>query len=68
MYAIRSYSAVCHARHDRAFVAACDMPFLNPEVVRDLCARAGSADVVIPVHAEGAEPLHALYSKDCIVV
>jgi len=60
------HSAVCHARNDKVFVAACDMPFLNPEVVRDLCLRAASADVVIPVHAEGAEPLHALYSKRCI--
>jgi len=60
------HSAVCHARHDKVFVAACDMPFLNPAVVRDLCTRAASADVVIPVHNEGAEPLHALYSKSCI--
>jgi len=60
------HSAVCHAHHDKVFVAACDMPFLNPEVVRDLCSRSGAADVVIPVHAEGVEPLHALYSKRCI--
>lgn len=60
------HSAVCHASNDKVFVAACDMPFLNPEVVRSLCEQAGQADVVIPVHGGGAEPLHALYSKRCI--
>ncbi|WP_298038471.1 formate dehydrogenase accessory sulfurtransferase FdhD [uncultured Desulfuromonas sp.] len=60
------HSGLCHARSDKVFVAACDMPFLNPEVVRSLCERAGHDDVVIPVHGEGAEPLHALYSKACI--
>lgn len=60
------HSAVCHASNDRVFVAACDMPFLSPAVVRSLCERAGQADVIIPVHEGGAEPLHALYSKRCI--
>ncbi|NIQ97894.1 MAG: molybdenum cofactor guanylyltransferase, partial [Desulfuromonadales bacterium] len=57
---------VCHARADKVFVAACDMPFLNAEVVRGLCARAGEGDVIIPAHENGLEPLHALYSKSCI--
>nr|NIS39755.1 formate dehydrogenase accessory sulfurtransferase FdhD [Desulfuromonadales bacterium] len=60
------HSGLCHARTERAFVVACDMPFINARVVRDLCARAEQGDVVIPVHGDGPEPLHALYGKSCI--
>ena len=60
------HSAVCHARTDKVFVAACDMPLLNPDVIRAQCERAGEADVIIPTHAGGSEPMHAIYSKGCI--
>lgn len=60
------HSGLCHSRHARAFVVACDMPFINPKVVRAVCAGTVAADVVIPVQAVGMEPLHALYAKNCI--
>ena len=60
------HSGLWHASHDKAFVVACDMPFINPQVVRTICTEADSADVVLPVHAGGFEPLHALYRKSCI--
>jgi FdhD protein len=60
------HSGICHAKHERAFVVACDMPFINPTVVRDICANAEQGEVVIPVHQEGFEPLHALYGKSCL--
>ncbi len=60
------HSGICHAKHERAFVVACDMPFINPTVVRDICACADQGEVVIPVHDEGVEPLHALYGKSCL--
>ncbi len=59
------HSGLCHSRHARVFVVACDMPFINPKVVRAVCAGTVAADVVIPVQA-GMEPLHALYAKNCI--
>ena len=43
------------------------MPFINPAVVRDICANAEQDEVVIPVHSGGAEPLHALYRKNCLL-
>jgi FdhD protein len=60
------HSGICHARHERVFVVACDMPFVDPDVVRHICARADGADVVIPVGEQGCEPLHALYGKSCL--
>ena len=60
------HSGLWHASHDKAFVVGCDMPFINPQVVRSICTEADSADVVLPVHAGGFEPLHALYRKSCI--
>ncbi len=60
------HSGLCHARTEKAFVVACDMPFVNPGVVRHLCGRAAGADVIIPVGERGPEPLHALYDKRCL--
>ncbi len=60
------HAGLCHARHDKVFVVACDMPFINPQVVRAVCGGTEQADVVIPAHAKGLEPLHALYGKHCI--
>lgn len=60
------HSGLCHARHERVFVVACDMPFVDSAVVRHICSRANEGDVVIPVGERGSEPLHALYSKGCL--
>lgn len=60
------HSGLCHARSEQAFVVACDMPFINPAVIRDICTGPNEVGVVIPVHRGGAEPLHALYAKSCL--
>jgi molybdenum cofactor guanylyltransferase len=49
-----------------AFTVACDMPFLHPEIIRLVVARAGEGDVVIPRVGEQLETLHAAYSKACL--
>jgi molybdopterin-guanine dinucleotide biosynthesis protein A len=51
---------------DAAFTVACDMPFLHPDVVRLVLARAGEADVVIPRVDGQYETMHALYAKACL--
>ncbi|MBE0501269.1 MAG: formate dehydrogenase accessory sulfurtransferase FdhD [Desulfuromonadales bacterium] len=60
------HSGLCHAGNDTAFIVACDMPFINPEAITQLCNRATEGDVVIPIGTHGPEPLHALYNKRCI--
>lgn len=60
------HSGLCHARSERIFVVACDMPFLSEEVIRSLCACDTRAEVVIPRSEWGLEPLHACYAKSCL--
>ena len=48
------------------FAVACDMPYLNGDLIRRLFAQGEGADVVIPESGWGAEPLHAFYGKGCL--
>ena len=59
-------TGLSHASHQRVFVAACDMPLLNPDVIRWLCQVDPEADVVIANPAQGIQPMHAVYSKQCL--
>ncbi len=47
-------------------VVACDMPFLNINLLRYLLDSAPGFDAVIPRIGDKIEPLHAVYSKNCI--
>lgn len=54
------------ACHDWSLVVACDMPFLNTDLVRYMIAQTPGHDVVVPRLEVGLEPLHALYHKRCL--
>jgi len=60
--------ALKNAREKALFVFACDMPNLNPQVIqRQVAAFANSNyEAIIPRHAQGIEPLHAIYAKSCL--
>jgi molybdenum cofactor guanylyltransferase len=58
------YTAILHSPSNRTLVVACDMPFVSASLLRRLAA-VGDADVVIPRHARGYEPLCAIYSRAC---
>jgi len=60
------YSGLFHASHSHAFVAACDMPFLNKDLIRHLIDLAPGYDIVIPKTQDGLQPLHAIYSQKCL--
>jgi molybdopterin-guanine dinucleotide biosynthesis protein A len=49
-----------------AFTVACDMPFLHPEIVRLVVARADQGDVVIPRVGRQLETMHAAYGQACL--
>ena len=50
------------------FVAACDMPCINPGVVRLLFDAAAGYDAAIPSwNADMLEPLHAVYRKSALL-
>lgn len=54
------------ARHELALVVACDMPFLNPDLLAWFVDAAGGWDLVVLKHEQGVEPLHAVYRKTCL--
>jgi molybdopterin-guanine dinucleotide biosynthesis protein A len=60
------YSGLKAASGDAAFTVACDMPFLQSEVVRLVVERAPLADVVVPRVGGQLETLHAAYRKTCL--
>ncbi len=61
------HAGLFNSATERIFVVACDMPSLNTELIRRLCAEAGDWDAVVPANSKGyLEPLHALYSRSCI--
>lgn len=47
-------------------VVACDMPFLNQALLRYMLELSAGFDLVVPRVAGLVEPLHAVYSKDCL--
>jgi molybdenum cofactor guanylyltransferase len=65
------YTALNRLRHERVLVVACDMPLLNPALLRYLAALPGDPDVIVPrwhdrEGREQVEPLHAIYSRRCL--
>jgi len=57
------YSGLLKSTDEYNFVAACDMPFLNPDLIAYMAGLADGHDIVVPTIAGRVEPLHAIYSK-----
>ncbi len=47
-------------------IVACDLPFLNQALLSYMIQLAAGFDLVIPRLGDMVEPLHAVYSKDCL--
>ena len=60
------FSGLAAAGNEWAIVAACDMPFLNADLLGYLLSLREGVDVVAPVVAGRPEPTHALYSRECL--
>jgi molybdopterin-guanine dinucleotide biosynthesis protein A len=60
------YTGLTHSTNSLNLVVACDMPFLNLDLLRYMVNIAPGFDVVIPRIGDQMEPLHAVYSKNCI--
>jgi molybdopterin-guanine dinucleotide biosynthesis protein A len=61
------YSGMAVSKSFYNFVVGCDMPFLNLELLRYMMDVASGYDLVLPRMGEIVEPLHAIYTKDCLV-
>ena len=62
------HTGLVHAETPYIFVAACDMPFLDEEMIRALLERREGYDVILPGTPEGLEPLIACYGQGCLPV
>lgn len=60
------HAGLMAALNPLAIVVGCDMPFLNPAVLRWFLDAAAGVDVVILRRGEWVEPLHAVYAKSCL--
>ena len=60
------FTGLFHATHRYAFVAACDMPFLNKALISHLISLSRGFDIVVPKTEDGWQPLHAVYSQKCL--
>jgi len=49
-----------------SFCVGCDMPFLKESVIEYLLRNIQGYDVVVPRTKDGFQPLHAIYSKNCL--
>ncbi len=62
------HAALKAASSDAVFVAACDMPNLNPLLINDMVnyyrLHYTSSELLVPRHRSGLEPLHAIYHKN----
>ena len=60
------HSGLQAMRHERGLFVACDMPLLNPQLLRYMILLSTNFDVVIARAGRDVEPLHAVYSKACV--
>lgn len=63
------YSSLLNAKGDSIFVIACDMPFINADIVRLVCneyekiSKNANVDAAIPVYDNEPQPLFGVYCK-----
>ncbi|WP_240746306.1 molybdenum cofactor guanylyltransferase [Desulfuromonas acetexigens] len=62
------HTGLRHAETPYIFVAACDMPFVDEELIRALLEHRFGYDVILPGTPEGLEPLIACYGQNCLPV
>jgi molybdopterin-guanine dinucleotide biosynthesis protein A len=60
------FTGVEASAEPRSLVVACDMPFLNVDLLSHLVGESADVDAVVPRLKGQPEPLHALYSKACL--
>lgn len=60
------YTGLSAASHHTGFFVACDMPFLNADLITLLVREAEGWDVVVPRVNGELQPLHAVYAKSCL--
>lgn len=62
------YTGLRQATTPHIFLAACDMPFMNGDVVRYMARFKDEIDIVIAQWKTRLQPTHAIYGKRCLGV
>ena len=62
------HAGLAQSSNPAVFTVACDMPHLDPWLIRHIANRGVGCDVVLPRSNSGYEPLHALYREGCLPV
>lgn len=60
------YTGIYYSKFQHSFCVACDMPFIQKSVVQLLLSEINDFDVIVPKTIDGLQPLHAIYSKNCL--
>lgn len=61
------YTALIKARSEFVLVLACDMPFINPDLLRFMLAQINEdLDIIVPRVEGYPQGLHAIYRQTCI--
>lgn len=60
------FTALMTIKNQAGFFVACDMPYLNQELIHYMVEVRYDFDAVVPRIHEGTEALHALYGKRCL--
>ncbi len=60
------YTGLFYSPSYHAFCTACDMPLLNPRLIKYMVEERDEYDVIVPKTRDGLHPLHAIYSKKCL--
>jgi len=61
------YTGLLSSQSDYNLVVACDMPFLNQGLLGYMLRFTENYDLILPRSDNLVEPLHAIYSKNCLV-
>jgi len=56
------FTSLINSSEPWIFVSACDMPFLNKDLITYMASRRRGYEAVVPFHNGRPEPLHAYYS------
>ena len=62
------YTGLFYATEEHAFIAACDMPFLNRDFLEYMVRQTVGYDIIVPAPPDGLQPLHAVYARRCLPV
>ena len=60
------YSGLENSSNDYNFITACDMPFLNIDLMKYVNSFPRNYEILIPKTKSGYETMHAIYSKKCL--